>query len=392
MAGKKKAAFSSGVYVMWAKPVFANIVKTNKNYKRNYHAALMYAHNEMTASELKKEVVKYLKTADAKHPWLERIKDIHENRLAIVGKYMYILNHGGELPDDVTPSVIPALEKVINEEEQKAEKIKKDAEFENSKKESSDKKDSQPPKVIITIQDRLRDKAREVAGEVEGWLDDFVLDKKLPAKTVDEFVALFKSNDLKGPHMKFMQQSFSRRAEHIASVVEGKDKDLSEGYSNFTKVELRKLLQFFQNLMNATDMLQDAAKVVRAPRKPKPVSQEKMVSKLKYKKDDATLGIVSLNPVQIIGSKEVWVYNTKTRKLAQYKALDERGLLVKGASLDNFSSDSLEKTVRKPAETLAEFKKASKVKLRTFLKELSTVDVPAPGKLNEHHIILRIDK
>ena len=68
------------------------------------------------------------------------------------------------------------------------------------------------------------------------------------------------------------------------------------------------------------------------------------------------------------------------------------GLLVKGASLENYSSESAEKTLRKPADTLAEFKKASKVKLRTFLKELTTVDVPCGGKLNEHHVILRIDK
>jgi hypothetical protein len=99
-----------------------------------------------------------------------------------------------------------------------------------------------------------------------------------------------------------------------------------------------------------------------------------------------------MNPVHIIGAKEVWVYNTKTKKLAQYKAMDERGLLVKGASLDNYSSESAEKTLRKPADTLSEFKKASKVKLRTFLKELTTVDVPCAGKLNENHVILRIDK
>jgi len=391
MAGRKKAA-SGGVYVVWSKPVFTNVVRTNKNFERNYHGALMYAHNELSASDLKKEVVKYLKHIDPKHPFLERIKDIHENRLAVVGKYMYILNHGGDLPDKVTPTVIPALEKVINEEEQKAEAIRAEAKFKAGKKEDADNDGSEAPKVVISIQDRLRDKAREVAGEVEGWIDDFILDKKIPVKTVDEFVALFKANELKGPHMKYMQQSFTRRAEHAAIVAEGKDKELLEGYSNYTKPELKKMSQFFQNLLSATEMLQEAAKVVRAPRKKKPVSQEKMVAKLKYKKDDASLGLVSLNPVQIIGAKEVWVYNTKTRKLAQYKTLDERGLLVKGASIDNFSSDSLEKTVRKPAETLAEFKKASKVKLRTFLKELSTVDVPAQGKLNEHHIILRIDK
>ncbi|HEY6437380.1 MAG TPA: hypothetical protein VIY47_12380, partial [Ignavibacteriaceae bacterium] len=194
------------------------------------------------------------------------------------------------------------------------------------------------------------------------------------------------------PHAKIMHRIFERRVDEIRRAVEGKDKDLNEGYSHFTNTELKKFYTFYLNLLNACIMMQEVAKVSRAPRKKKPVSQEKLVSKLRYKKEDSTLGIVSLPPVEILGSKEVWVYNTKTRKIAQYKALDDRGLLVKGASLENFSSDSAEKTVRKPAETLSEFKKASKVKLRTFLKDLSTIDIPAQGKLNEHHVILRIDK
>ena len=139
-------------------------------------------------------------------------------------------------------------------------------------------------------------------------------------------------------------------------------------------------------------MIQEIGKVERAPKVKKPLSLDKVVSKLKYKKEDIALGIVSLNPTNIVGSKEIWVYNTRTRKLSQYKAEDASGLSVKGASLLNYSAESAEKTLRKPAEALAEFKRASKVKLRTFLKDLSTIDTPCTGKLNEHHVILRIDK
>jgi hypothetical protein len=391
MSAKKKTSMGS-LYAVISKPVFSKIVRSNKHYGRQYLNALMYAQTELTSAALKKEVVTYLKSLDISHPLLEKIKNIHENRLAVIGKYMYILNHGGELPEKVLPTVIPSLEKIIDEEEQKASQDTENNKARTIEKESVDTEDSGATKTVITIQDRLKEKAQEVAGEVEGWLDDLILDKKSSVKTVDEFVGLLKSNNLKGPHMKFIQQSFSRRFDHSKELVESRDKELLDGYSNFTKPELKKLLQFYQNLFTATEMLQEAAKVVRAPRKKKPVSQEKLVSKLKYKKEDTALGIVSLNPVEIIGAKELWVYNTKTRKLAQYKSMDTRGLLVKGASIDNFSSESAEKTLRKPAETIAEFKKASKIKLRTFLKEISTVDVPAQGRLNEHHIILRIDK
>lgn len=387
MATKKLSA----VYVSWPRPDFTQTVKTNKHFRANYNAAMLYAHYEMTTIELKREVVKYLKSKDPKHPLLEKIKDIHENRFATVGKYMYILNHGADVPDDIFSGIMPALERVIDEEEAKAAASAKEAKYIEGK-ETEDKVVDASPKPVISIQDRLRDKAREVAAEVEGWIDDFIMDKTLPAKTVEEFVNLFKANDLKAAHMRHMYNIFEKRAANIAMIVETKDKDLLEGYTHYTKGQLKQFDLFHRNLLKACGMLQEVAKVERAPRKKKPVSQDKLVSKLKYKKDDSSLGIVSINPVQIIGSKEVWLYNTKTRKLTQYKALDESGLSVKGAAIVNFSHDSVEKTVRKPAETLADFKKASKVKLRTFLKELSTVDVPAPGKVNEHHVILRVDK
>jgi hypothetical protein len=385
MAGKKY----TGSFTGWPKPHFSYVVKTNKHYKQHYQGALMYAHYELSSIDLKKEVVKYLKHIDPKHPMLDRIKDMHENRFATVGKYMYILNHGGDLPDDVTPKLMPAFERILDEEEAKVEAAKKELTFNTqSIKETS----ATTSKVVITIQDRLREKAKEVAGEVEGWIDDFCLDKKSAVKSVEDFVNLYRTYELKGPHARHMQNIFERRAAEIVEAAAGQNKDLNEAYSNFTKPEIKKFALFHTNLLKACDMLQEVAKVERAPRKKKPVSQDKIVSKLKFKKDDNTLGIVSLNPVQILGSKEVWLYNTKTRKLAQYKALDERGLNVKGAGLIDYSSDSVEKTVRKPAETLAEFKKASKVRLRTFMKDLTTVDIPCNGKLNENHIILRIDK
>lgn len=379
MATKK----TSNVYLGWPKPNFAYVVKSHKNYRANYNAALLYTHYEMTGAELKKETAKYLKSVDSHHPLLARIKDLNENRFSTVGKYSYILNHGGELPDDVFSKLIPAIEKTVVEEEQRLGRLEKQQQDEPVEKEV---------KPVVSIQDRIKERAREVAGEIEGMIDDFHLDKKSSVPAVEEMVALFKSNDLKAPHARVIAQSFERRAEEVALAVEGKDRDLSQAYSHFTKPELKKFKQLFDNIIKACEMLQEVAKVARAPRKKKPVSVDKQVSKLKFKKDDNTLGIVSVNPAQLVGAKEAWVYNTKTRKLGQYKASDVDGFGVKGTSLTNFSTDSAEKTLRKPAETLAEFKKASKVKLRTFLKDLTTLDTKLNGKINEHHIILRVDK
>ena len=99
-------------------------------------------------------------------------------------------------------------------------------------------------------------------------------------------------------------------------------------------------------------MILETSKVERKPRK-KEVNITKLVSKLKYQKKDSALSLVSTNPVDIVGAKEVWIYNTNTRKMGKYIANDLTGLTVKGTSILNFSPHSAEKTLRKPKEQLA---------------------------------------
>lgn len=374
------ARVSSGVYVSWPKPEFKDVIRTHKHYKSNYNAALMYVHYEVSASDLKKEVIKYLRAIDPKHNMLDRIKDMHENRFTVIGKYIYLINRGCHLPESVESRLHSFIEKIIEEEEARLQRLATVVVVD----------EKQNFKHTVSIQERIKDKAKEIAGEIEGMIDDFCTNKKSQPRAIDEFVSLFKANDVKAIHAKHIKDWFTRRFNAISSVLENSEKD--SGYDNFTKPELKKLHLLYSNILAACDMMQEVAKVERKPVKKKVVSLDKQVSKLKYKKDEATLGLVSISPTHIVGAKDLWTYNVKTRKLAHYKANDERGLQVTGASIENFSSKSMEKMLRKPADTLTEFKKASKIKLRTFVEELSTVDVTPKGRMCEFHILLRADK
>jgi hypothetical protein len=138
-------------------------------------------------------------------------------------------------------------------------------------------------------------------------------------------------------------------------------------------------------------MLMQEAKVNRAPRKTKAVSKDKLVAKLKYMKTNEPLKLVSVNPVDIIGAKELWVYNTKSRKLGKYVANEYQDLAVKGTSILNFSENlSICKTLRKPEEKLKEFKAAGKVQLRKFLEDINATDTRMNGRINEDIILLKV--
>jgi hypothetical protein len=85
---------------------------------------------------------------------------------------------------------------------------------------------------------------------------------------------------------------------------------------------------------------------------------------------------VSINPTDIIGAKELWVYNIKSRKVGKYVANEYLELGVKGTSITGFNSNlSVQKTLRKPEEQLKEFKAAGKVQLRKFLDDIKDVDI-----------------
>jgi hypothetical protein len=111
---------------------------------------------------------------------------------------------------------------------------------------------------------------------------------------------------------------------------------------------------------------------------------------------------VSINPADIIGATELWVYNVKTRKIGRYiaanvdpKGLDRAGsgLSVKGTTIVGYDETvSIQKTLRKPQEQLAEFKNAGKVALRKYLDSIKAVDIKLNGRINADTILLKASK
>jgi len=377
MAGKKSSrTFASGA------PDFSVIKKDHPSFRRNFWNAFSYAHYELANTVLKKETLKYLKLA--KSPLYERADNLHENMYISVGKFCYIANHGGDLPDNIPENLEKSIvEMIVNyEKERENNKIKR-------RSETFIEKESAPEGP--SIQDRLKAKALEVASEIDGWVDEFMLNKKA-TKDVTDFLGLFTKYELKSGHIKYLLACFEDERQEISEAYITKDPYIKESFSGYTRPQLKNFNQFYQNLFIAGETLCKTATTTRTPKIKKPTDINKLVSKLKYLKEDNVYNISSLNPVHIPGAQEVWVFNIRTKKLGCYKAYDASGLSVKGASIVNISSESIEKTLRKPVEILTEFSKTSKVKLRTFLKNITTIDIPLKGKLNENTLILRIEK
>ena len=304
---------------------------------------------------------------------------------------------------EAAPEIVPdayreGIVKWINELAEEGEKV-----VEEKKAEEKAKKNVYVP----TIQERIADQAKDACEAIEEWLDGFVSDKKNFDPKGFNFVKHFANMKISQAHARKIKGYYTSEYEEaqliqklptpgeINRIKDEREKDMAqqlrEGYSHLTKKDAKAYLEALETLMGACDVVIESSKATRKPRVRKAPSKEKLVAKLKYKEKDDKLQIVSVNPLELLEATEVWVYNTKTRKLGKYIADEYQKIMnVKGTSIVGFDENkSIQKTLRKPDETLKEFKKAGKVKLRTFMDDIKTTDIKLNGRLNSDTIILK---
>ena len=243
---------------------------------------------------------------------------------------------------------------------------------------------------VVTIQDRLRETAGKMSEEIDYALDEFSTNPDTFDPKAIKVLNLLKAKEAKAAHARIIKGFYTRSYEELQEAQLGECEQLKEAYGHLSKTQLKKLIAFYHEIISACDMLGQEAKVNRKPRAKKAQPKEKIVAKLKYAKTNEQLKLVSINPAEIIGAKELWVYNTKSRKLGKYVANEYLELGVKGTSITGFNENlSVQKTLRKPEEQLKEFKAAGKVQLRKFLDDIRAVDIKLNGRINEDIILLR---
>ena len=244
---------------------------------------------------------------------------------------------------------------------------------------------------VVSIQERVRESSYKMTEEIETAIESFQLDPEAFDPKAFKVLNLLKAHQAKAAHARIIKDFYARNLDELTEAATTKDEQLKEAYSHLSKVQLRKITAFYQEIVSACEMLAQEAKVNRKPKAKKAVPAEKIVAKLKYKKADEPLKLVSINPADILGAKELWTYNTKSRKLGKYVAEEFQDLGIKGTTITGFSEPkSVQKILRKPADQLKEFKAAGKVVLRKFLEDINAVDTKMNGRINEDIILLKI--
>lgn len=238
-----------------------------------------------------------------------------------------------------------------------------------------------------SIQDALAAKQSEFFGELEGEIDNFILND-CRKTDFDLFKYLQGANSPKvfGTSVKDL---LDRR---IAEIVEiPNDEQLAEAYGCYTAAQRGRLENFLLELIQDGQRWADYKKANQKVRTRRAKPPAKQVEKMKYLREFAELGLTSISPTKIVGAAQLWVYNTKNKKLGAYYATGASGFSVRGTSLQGYDPDvSTQNALRKPAEIIPQVLEGGKLQLRTILQKLTTKNSPLNGRINEDTILLRV--
>jgi hypothetical protein len=240
------------------------------------------------------------------------------------------------------------------------------------------------------IQDRLREKVSECAGELDGMFDEFVV---AGAKMSADYkpITVIRGLNVAPQMISDIANLWKHKLAEFETAIEGKDAQVVEGYSNFSKIQMRNIVKFCEAVINDCGAYVQIKKVERKPRKVKSVPPEKRAAKFKVLMEFAELKLKGLPAASLVDKAEAWLYDTKKRKLIHLVADSHtQAFTVKSNSIIGFSTiETMQKTVRKPADVVKAVQAAGKPAARKIYKDLTTTETPFNGRGTENLVVLK---
>lgn len=359
---------------------------TGDQFTKHFRVAMEYYRLESSGKELKPKVIEWMKLQGWHPDSVAEFKKTKDNRCsgtmgglaACLLRGMPEVHAGFNEGRDSSKWLEDAINRVI-------------ADGKDDSEDEDEGVEVKPVVVQPSIQERVRDAAINMTTELEDAIESFQEDPDAFDPKAFKVLNLLRAKQVKAAHARIIKGFYQRNHDELVEAATTKDEQLKEGYSHLSKANLKKITAFYADILSACDMLAQEAKINKKPRAKKPTDKAKVVAKMKYLKQDDKLKLVSINPQDIIGAKELWVFNTKTRKLGKYVTTEFSELNVKGTTITGFDEHkSVAKTLRKPEEQLKEFKAAGKVALRKFLEDIKAVDIKLNGRINEDTILLKV--
>ena len=237
-----------------------------------------------------------------------------------------------------------------------------------------------------TVQENMEAKVRDLLGEVDHAIDLWDTDKF-------DMYSYLTDNKVSSAVASKIPTHYTDLQLEIQDAILGTDPQLKEGYSFMNMSEKKGFLNFVTKIILDTERYADNNKPIRKPRKAKAISTTKLVSKLSYLDHDPINKVKSIDPSKIVGSKQLWLFNSKTNEIIKYDQSDRAGLSVKGTTIQNFNekTSSSKKLGMKTEHFIDRILDAGSIVLNKVMSEINSKASKVTGRVNNNMIILKVD-
>jgi len=355
--------------------------------EKAFNACDYFVHSEVSTKEA---VSKYRKWVKEGSGWDKNdIKVILKNpdwRFSSSAKYAWLWDKLGYMPERLSSFYTKRMPEYIEQGKAIVEELQ-------------EKKVVKPK---ISIQERMLEQICDLCGDWDDALDKFIDEDKINVKSFnpEKDMKVYGGGVIKPAHAKMIKDQYEPHLAEAKESLEGSCEQLNEAYSFMNKQMKKDYVGFFEKIHLACDAVILTGKANRKQRKPRARSKEVIIKKMKFQVNDGDLGIASISPTDVVYANELWVYNTKTRKVGVYHALNKdpramqrqgAGLMVKGTSILEFDEEtSLQKTLRKPKEQISNWTGSAKTKFAKAFDEVKTTPTKLTGRLNDQTILLQV--
>jgi hypothetical protein len=319
-----------------------------------------YSCNEETA---KKYIIQYMKKKSYTKEAIESFDSISTYQVPTTAAWLCrIVNNGNELDTKLTSYIKSKISERMPTAKSSAEDT---------------------PKKVVNIQDRIKSSSNIYISDIEVMIDTVIVDN---SKQIDVYSYLL-GKDVSPQVCGYIKEFFQTRLDEISTD----DEQIIEGYGDQRDM----WIQFYTNLLgNIENYVNNKKKTkVSKPRAKKERLVTEVVKKLQVLKQFPEMKLVSINPTDIVGAEQLWVYNTNYKTITLYQTNTHSGLSVKGTTITNFDENaSITKKLRKPEIGVKSVLEGGKITLRKFLDSLTTKPQTTTGRINQHTILLRVTK
>jgi ElaB/YqjD/DUF883 family membrane-anchored ribosome-binding protein len=207
--------------------------------------------------------------------------------------------------------------------------------------------------------------------ELEYFIDGLVLNK--PIKI-----------DVNGHDAKSLAEGVKQIESLLLDIKENEDQ-YNQTTAKTLKSEMKKLKERISSFVHATRKTRVKAPVV------KKVNAAKVVQKLNYLGKSEEFNIQSVNPIRIVGSRQLWVYDVVRRKFGFFVSTEPAGLTVSGTSIRGYDLEkSLWKTIRKPDLFVKEIVNKSVSELKKIFDSIASVEGTISSRLTSDTLLLKL--